>query len=134
MSKNCRFTALCNKQHDKRAQTLFKSDRRQFYHIYLLQITYLLQRQLSLKKSLLVIREILRLFVNTFTPNDKYSFLNREYLTQRIHMYLSKLQKHTSEIFSPFLKSRLNFEHIQEKMIPIANAFPKLQAFKNVVR
>ena len=129
MSKNCRFTALSNKQHDKRAQTLFKSDRRQFYHIYLL-----LQRQLSLKKSLLVIREILRLFVNTFTPNDKYSFLNREYLTQRIHMYLSKLQKHSSEIFSPFLKSRLNFEHIQEKMILIANVFPKLQAFKNVVR
>ena len=129
MSKNCRFTVLSNKQHDKRAQTLFKSDRRQFYHIYLL-----LQRQLSLKKSLLVIREILRLFVNTFTPNDKYSFLNREYLTQRIHMYLSKLQKHTSEIFSPFLKSRLNFEHIQEKMILIANVFPKLQASKNVVR
>ena len=129
MSKNCRFTVLSNKQHDKRAQTLFKSDRRQFYHIYLL-----LQRQLSLKKSLLVIREILRLFVNTFTPNDKYSFLNREYLTQRIHMYLSKLQKHSSEIFSPFLKSRLNFEHIQEKMILIANVFPKLQASKNVVR
>ena len=129
MSKNCRFTVLSNKQHDKRAQTLFKSDRRQFYHIYLL-----LQRQLSLKKSLLVIREILRLFVNTFTPNDKYSFLNREYLTQRIHMYLSQLQKHSSEIFSPFLKSRLNFEHIQEKMILIANVFPKLQASKNVVR
>ena len=129
MSKNCRFTVLSNKQHDKRAQTLFKSDRRQFYHIYLL-----LQRQLSLKKSLLVIREILRLFVNTFTPNDKYSFLNREYLTQRIHMYLSQLHKHSSEIFSPFLKSRLNFEHIQEKMILIANVFPKLQASKNVVR
>ena len=129
MSKNCRFTVLSNKQHDKRAQTLFKSDRRQFYHIYLL-----LQRQLSLKMSLLVIREILRLFVNTFTPNDKYSFLNREYLTQRIHMYLSQLQKHSSEIFSPFLKSRLNFEHIQEKMILIANVFPKLQASKNVVR
>ena len=129
MSKNCRFTVLSNKQHDKRAQTLFKSDRRQFYHIYLL-----LQRQLSLKKSLLVIREILRLLVNTFTPNDKYSFLNREYLTQRIHMYLSQLQKHSSEIFSPFLKSRLNFEHIQEKMILIANVFPKLQASKNVVR
>ena len=129
MSRNCRFTVPSNKQHDKRAQTLFKSDRRQFYHIYLL-----LQRQLSLKKSLLVIREILRLFVNTFTPKDKYSFLNREYLTQRIHMYLSQLQKHSSEIFSPFLKSRLNFEHIQEKMILIANVFPKLQAFKNVVR
>ena len=110
MSKNCRFTVLSNKQHDKRAQTLFKSHRRQFYHIYLL-----LQRQLSLKKSLLVIREILRLFVNTFTPNDKYSFLNREYLTQRIHMYLSQLQKHSSEIFSPFLKPRLNIEHISNK-------------------
>ena len=84
MSKNCRFTALSNKQHDKRAQTLFKSDRRQFYHIYLL-----LQRQLSLKKSLLVIREILRLFVSTLTAYDKYSVFNREYSTPTIHMQLS---------------------------------------------
>ena len=129
MSKRCRFRVLFNKQHGKRTETLFKSKRRQFSHIY-----WWLCKRISLKKSLLVIREILRLFVNTFTPNDKYSFLNREYLTQRIHMYLSQLQKHCSEIFSPFLKSRLNFEHIQEKMILIANVFPKLQAFKNVVR
>ena len=84
MSKKCRFTVPLNKQHGKRAQTLFKSERRQFYHIYLL-----LQKQLSLKKSRLVIWKILRLFVNTFTAHDKYSFLNREYLTQPIHMQLS---------------------------------------------
>ena len=43
---------------------------------------------LSLKKSLLVIYKILRLFVNTFTTDDKYSRLNRDNLTQLIHMKL----------------------------------------------
>ena len=70
---------------------------------------------MSLKKSLLVICRILRLFVNTFTAYDKHSLLNREYLTQYIHMQLSQKQKKISEIFSPFLKSRFNFEHIHEK-------------------
>ena len=32
------------------------------------------------------------LFVNTFTTDDKYSLLNRENLTQPIHMQLSQKQ------------------------------------------
>ena len=34
MSKKCRLTVPFNKQHGKRARTLFKSEQRQFYHIY----------------------------------------------------------------------------------------------------
>ena len=89
---------------------------------------------MSLKKSLLVICKILRLFVNTFTPYDKSSVLSREYLTNPIHMELSQKQKNVSEFFSAFLKSRLNFEHIQQKMKLIANAFPKLRTSQNLVR
>ena len=62
-----------------------------------------------------MICKILRLFVNTFTAYDKYCVLNREYLTQPIHMQLSQKQKTFSQFFSAFLKSRLNLEHIQEK-------------------
>ena len=36
MSKKCHFTVPFNKQHGKRPRTLFKSERRQLYHIYLL--------------------------------------------------------------------------------------------------
>ena len=34
ISKKCRFRAPFNKQHGKRAQTLFKSERQHFYHFY----------------------------------------------------------------------------------------------------
>ena len=110
MSKKCRFTVPFNKQHGKLTQILFESERRQFYHIY-----WLLWTQLSLKQSLLVICKILTLFVKIFTAYDKYSVLNRQYLEHHIHMQLSQKQKFFFEFPSPFLKSKLNFEHIQIK-------------------
>ena len=131
MSKKCRFRVPFNKQHGKRARTLFKSEQRQFYQIY-----WLLWRQLSLKKSLLVICKILRPFVNTFTAHHKYSVLNKQYLLHPIHMQLTQKQKTFSPFFSFFFfKSKLNFEHIQKKkMTLIGNVFPKLRPFKNAVR
>ena len=129
MSKKCRLTVPFNKQLGKRARTLFRSERQQFYQIY-----WLLWRQLSLKKSLLVIYKILRPFVNTFTAHHKYSVLNKQYLLHPIHMQLTQKQKTFSQVFSAFLKSRLNFEHIQkEEMTLIGNVFPKLRPSKNAV-
>ena len=82
-----------------------------------------------------MICKILRLFVDTFTAYDKYSVLNREYLTQPIHMQLFQKQNTFSEFFSAFLKSRLNFEYIKKNnMRLIANLFWKLQTSKNMVR
>ena len=50
-------------------------------------------------------------------------------------MQLSQKQKTLSELFSEFLKSRLNFEQIQKKkMTLIANVFLKLRTSKKVVR
>ena len=57
--------------------------------------------------SLLCIWEILRLFVNTLTADDKYSLLKRDKLTQAIQMQLSKKKNTFSEIifnFEQFLK------------------------------
>ena len=81
-----------------------------------------------------MIFKILRLFVNTFIAYEKSSVLNREYLKYPIHMELSVKRKKISEFFSPYLKSRLNFEHIQKKMTLMANVFPKLWTSQNVVR
>ena len=75
-------------------------------------------RQLNCKKSLLVICKFLRLFVNTLSAVDKYSLPNREHLTQTIQFKLSKKQKSFPSIFSAFSKSKLNFEHFQEKDDP----------------
>ena len=56
------------------------------------------------KKSLLVIRKIQRLFVNTLTAGDKHYLLNRDNLTEPIQMQLSQKQKSFAEFFSSILK------------------------------
>ena len=72
-------------------------------------------RQLSCKKSLLVIWKILRLFVSTLSAIDKYSLLHRDNLMQPIQMQLCQKEKPFSQFFSGFLKSSLNFEHFEKK-------------------
>ena len=51
---------------------------------------------------------------NTFTADENYSLLNRDNLSQPIHMQLSQKQKSFPGIFFEFLKSILNFEHFEE--------------------
>ena len=67
---------------------------------------------------MLVLCKILGLFVNTLTADDKYSLLNTDNLTRSIQTLLSVKQKTFSQLFSPFLKSTLNFEHFQKKDDP----------------
>ena len=86
------------------------------------------------KKSLLVISQIVTRFVNALAASDKLYVLNRDNLTQPIHMQLSQKQKTFSEFFLAFLKSILNFTHFPRKMTLITHSFPKLSAPKNVVR
>ena len=110
MSKKSRFKGSFEKQHGKRAQTLLKFAWQHLYHIY-----WSLWRQLTCKKSLLVICKISRLFPNTLSADGKYSLLNRDNLTQPIQMQLSGKQKTFSQFFSAFLKSSLGFEDFQKK-------------------
>ena len=72
-------------------------------------------RQLSWKKSLFVISQILSLLVNTLPAIEKYPALTRDNLTIPIQMQLSQKQKTFSHCFRVFLKSSLNFEHFQTK-------------------
>ena len=74
------------------------------------------------------------MFVYTLTPDDKYSLLNRDNLTQPIRTQLSLKQKAFSEFFLAFSKSTLNFQHFQKKMTLIADLFMKLRTPKNVAR
>ena len=64
---------------------------------------------------MLVLRTILKLFVNTLTADDKYSLINRDNLTQPIQILLSRKQKTFSPFLSSFFKSTLIFEHFQRK-------------------
>ena len=68
MPEKPRIRTVMDSQHVKGSETLHKSARQFFCHIF-----RLLWKQFSPKKSFLVVSEILRLFVNILTPNDKYS-------------------------------------------------------------
>ena len=114
MSIKSRFRGLFKKQHSKRAQILLKSEQ-QHFTIFI----DLMGMQLKCKKShMLVICKSLRLFVDTFTVDDKYFLLTKENLTQPIQMQLSQKQKTLSQFFSQFLKSNYNFENFQKKKWP----------------
>ena len=67
---------------------------------------------------MLVLRKILRLFVNTLIDDDKYSLLYKDNLTQPIQILLSREKKTFSELLSAFLKSTLNCAHFKKKDDP----------------
>ena len=97
----------------KTRPNMLKFEGKHLYHIY-----WSLCRQLTCKKSLLVICQISRLFPNTLSGDAKYSLFNRENLTQPIQMQISRKQKTFSDLFSAFLTCSLNFEHFFKKDDP----------------
>ena len=107
MSKKSCFTLCFHKENGKRAQALLKSAPQDLYQIHLS-----LPRKLSWKSSLLLTCQILGLFVHTLATDCKYPVFNREILIIPIQMRLSHKEQTFPNIFSEFLKSRLNFEHL----------------------
>ena len=65
--------------------------------------------------SALVISEIFRLFVNTLTPDDKYSRRNMQIFWQQFKTRLSQKGKTFGGFFIAFLKCAWNLEHCEEK-------------------
>ena len=72
--------------------------------------------KLSWKKSPSVWYEILRLFVNALTVDDKYSGSNMQNLPQQFQTPLSQKQKTFSGFFIAFLKCAWNLEDFQKKI------------------
>ena len=70
---------------------------------------------MSWKKSPSVWYEILRLFVNALTVDDKYSGSNMQNLPQQFQTPLSEKLKTFSGFFIAFLKCAWNIEHFQKK-------------------
>ena len=75
--------------------------------------------------------KILGLFVNTLNPDEKYSLLNRENLTQPIQMQLSTKEKNFLGFFLQFgnLDQILN---ILKKITLKAFAFAKVRTAKDI--
>ena len=70
---------------------------------------------MSWTKSAFVRSEILTLFFNTLTTDDKYSRRNMMNFTQQFEPPLSQRQKTFSEFFLAFLKCALNLKHFEKK-------------------
>ena len=70
---------------------------------------------LSWKKSALVWSEILRLFFNTLTADNKYSRCNVHNFEQQVQTPLSQKQKTFWGFFIAFLKCAWNLEHFEKK-------------------
>ena len=73
---------------------------------------------MSRKKSVLVRRKALSLFVNILTADDKYSLRNRDNLMPQIRTQLSQKQKPFYQFFLVFSKSALNLKDFQKKRDP----------------
>ena len=65
--------------------------------------------------SALVTSEIFRLFVNTLTPDDKYSHHDMQIFWQQFKTPLSQKGKTFCGFFIAFLKSAWNLEHSETK-------------------
>ena len=100
--RSCFSTPFCN-QRVNEFETLLKSARHDYFPIF-----PRIRDKLSLKKSSLVISEIFRLFVNTLTPNDKYSRRNMQIFWQQLHTSLSQKGKTFCQFLIVFLKCAWN--------------------------
>ena len=67
------------------------------------------------KVFFLVLGEILVVFVNKLTADEKYPVQDCENLQLSIQMHLSEKRKKFSDFFVPFLQSSSNFKHFQKK-------------------
>ena len=70
---------------------------------------------MSWKKSPSIWSEILRLFVNALTADDKYSGSNMRNLRQKFQTPVSQKQNTFSGHFNAFLEYAWNLEHFQKK-------------------
>ena len=89
---------------------MLKSARHNYYPLF-----SSIRGKLSWKKSPSVWYEILRLFVNALTADDKYSGSNIQNLPLQIQTPLSQKQKTFSWFFIAFLECEWNLEQFQKK-------------------
>ena len=129
MSKKSCFRRPFDKQRRKPAQALLKYAPKHLYHIH-----RSMPSKLSWKNSLLLTCKILGLLVNTLATDEKYPVLNRDNLTLPIQIQLYEKEKHFSEFFAVFLRSKLNFEHFEKKDDPHSFCISEITDSENVVR
>ena len=100
---------MCN-QRVNGFETLLNSARHHYFPLF-----RPIRDKLSCKKSALVTSEIFRLFVNTLTPDDKYSRRFMLTLWQEVQTPLSQKGGTFFGFCIEFLKCAWNLEHSEKK-------------------
>ena len=113
LSKKRRFRTRFDSQHVKACQILAKSPKEGSYHVF-----SSLSGKLIWKMSPLVLGEILLVFVNTLTLDDKYHVQDSENLQVPFQRQFSEKGKTFSEVFVPFLEATSNFKSFEKKDDP----------------
>ena len=109
-SKRSCFSTPFGKQTVNGFETLLKSAR---HHNF--AIIPRIRDILSWKKSALVTSEIFRLFVNTLTPDHKYSRRNMQIFWQQLQRRWSQEEKTFCRFLITFLKDAWNLEYSEKK-------------------
>ena len=65
--------------------------------------------------SALVTSEIFRLFVNTLTPDDKYSRRNMQIFWEQLQTLFPQIREAFCQFLIAFLKCAINLEHSKKK-------------------
>ena len=110
LSKNRRFRACFDSQHVKAFQILAKTPWQVFYLDFLS-----FSGNLISKLSSLVLDEILGVFVNTLTADDKYPVQDYVNLQIRIQMHLCGKRKTFCRFFVAIVESTSTFKHFKRK-------------------
>ena len=109
-SKRSCLSTLFGNQRVNGFETLLKSARHHYFPIF-----QRIRDKLSWKQSALVTSEIFRHFVNTMTPDVKYSRRNMEIFWQQLPTPLSQEENIFCRLFIKFPKCALNLEHSEKK-------------------
>ena len=108
MCKKPRVRTVMDSQHVKVADRLLKSTRQYFFHFFWSPL-----KKPSSENSVLVVSKILRLFVNIFTPDDKYS------LSVKASVYGYQFKCNYLKIIQYFLNFFLHFGNLYKIWNPL---------------
>ena len=122
MSKRSCFRTPLGNQRVKGFQTRLKSARQQFW-----PTLPWIRGKLNWEKSALVISEIIRLFVNTLSVDEKYSRRNLHNFRQQVQTPRSQKDKTFCGFFIAFLKCSWNVEDFFKK-----DEYPSLIISENI--
>ena len=105
MSKKPRLRTPCDSEHVKQSEKLTTS---------LPSYCFITLAKIDLENTHLSVSEIVGVFVNTSTVDNKYSLRKRKNLQQPIQLQLCRKRKYFSEYLAAYLKSTSYIVHFEK--------------------